>query len=267
MEICAFIVSDYTFLIQLFEAIMEILLAGIFGWVVAYFINYLADVLPITRKFSSPGCLQCSAPVSFQRYILLRPCINCGRQRGLRAWCIHIGMALASAWMWVSPPARLGFWVGVGLLAFFMVIVVIDLEYRLILHPVSWAGAGLGLLIGIWQKGILITLLGGAAGYGIMLALYFLGVLFNRAMAKARNQEVEDALGFGDVNLSGIIGLMLGWPEIIGGLLLAILTGGLISGLILVVMFISRKYKALTAIPYAPFLVLGAIIFLYIPKQ
>ncbi len=246
---------------------MVILLAGIFGWVIAYFINYLADVLPITRKFSRPGCLQCNAAISLQRYILLQPCSNCGRKRALRTWCVQIGMALASAWMWVSPPARLGFWAGVGLLAFFTLIVVIDLEYRLILHPVSWVGAGLGLLIGIWQKGLLITILGGAAGYGIMLALYFLGVLFNRAMAKARHQEVEDALGFGDVNLSGIIGLMLGWPEIIGGLLFAILAGGVISGLIIFMMFISRRYKALTAIPYAPFLVLGAIIFLYIPKQ
>ncbi len=86
-------------------------------------------------------------------------------------------------------------------------------------------------------------------------------------MAKRRNQEVEDALGFGDVNLAGIVGLLLGWPEVVGGLLLAIIAGGVVSGLIMLVMAVLRKYKAMTAIPYAPFLILGAIIFLYIPKQ
>jgi leader peptidase (prepilin peptidase)/N-methyltransferase len=197
----------------------------------------------------------------------MQPCGQCGRVRTIRAWCVQIGLTIASVWMWISPPARLGFWMGMVVLAFLALIAVIDLEHRLILHPVSWFGAGLGLLVGILQKGILVTLLGGAAGYGIMFGLYLLGIAFNRLMAKIRNQEVDDALGFGDVNLAGIIGLMLGWPEIVGGLLLAILAGGIISGLIMLVMALLRKYKAMTAIPYAPFIILGAIIFLYIPKQ
>jgi len=246
---------------------MDMLLAGIGGWVIAYFINYLSDVLPFTRKFTKPECPQCNATFSIQRYIFMQPCPGCGRKRVLRAWCVQIGLALAAGWMWVQPPARLGFWLGIGLLAFFVLVAVIDLEHRLILHPVSWFGAGLGLLVGSLQKGVLITILGGAVGYGIMLALYLLGILFNRLMAKRRNQEVEDALGFGDVNLAGIVGLLLGWPEIVGGLLLAIVAGGVVSGLIMLGMAILRKYKAMTAIPYAPFLILGAIIFLYIPKQ
>jgi prepilin signal peptidase PulO-like enzyme (type II secretory pathway) len=60
---------------------------------------------------------------------------------------------------------------------------------------------------------------------------------------------------------------MLGWPEIVGGLLLAILLGGVVSALIILGMALLRRYKAMTAIPYAPFILLGAIIFLYIPKQ
>ena len=246
---------------------MDILLAGIGGWLIAYFINYLSDVLPMTRQFTKPLCPECSSGFSTRRYILMQPCPNCGRKRAIRAWCVQIGMALAAVWMWISPPARLGFWMGLVVMAFLVLIAVIDLEHRLILHPVSWFGAGLGLVVGIMQKGVLVTILGGAAGYGIMLGLYFLGVAFNHLMTKIRNQEVEDALGFGDVNLAGIIGLMLGWPEIVGGLLLAILAGGIVSGLVMLVMAVSRKYKAMTAIPYAPFLILGAAIFLYIPKQ
>ena len=72
------------------------------------------------------------------------------------------------------------------------------------------------------------------------------------------------ALGFGDVNLSGILGLLLGWPAITVGLLFAVLAGGLISLFIILGMLVTKKYKAFTAIPYAPFLILSALFLLYI---
>lgn len=247
---------------------MEVFLAGVGGWLLAYLINYLSDVLPVTRSFSRPECINCEGSFSLRRYLLMQPCTACGQRRSLRAWIVQVGMTLATAWMWLFPPVRLGFWVGTLLLAFFAVIAVIDLEYRLIMHPVSWFGAAAGLAIGIWQKGLLVTALGGIAGYGIMFLLYYLGILFNRWIAKIRHQESEEiALGYGDVNLAGIVGLLLGWPEIVGGLLVAILVGGIISGLIMLGMALLRRYRAMTAIPYAPFLLLGAIIFLYIPKK
>ncbi len=74
----------------------------------------------------------------------------------------------------------------------------------------------------------------------------------------------EVALGFGDVNLAGILGLLLGWPAIASGLLFAVLAGGLISLFIIVGMLITKKYKAFTAIPYAPFLILSALFLLYV---
>lgn len=243
------------------------LIAAAGGWLVAYFINYLADVLVISRRLSPPVCPACQAPSALLSYLLLRPCAACGQRRTRRTWWVQAGMAVVFAWMWLNPPGRLGFWIGAGLFAYFVLVVIIDLEHRLILHPISWIGAVIGLLVGTYQKGIVFTLLGGAAGYGIMFILYYLGVLFNRLVSRMRGQETEDALGFGDVNLAGIVGLLLGWPEIVGGLLIAILSGGLVSGLILIRMKLSRSYQAMTAIPYAPFLILGAILFLYIPNQ
>jgi leader peptidase (prepilin peptidase)/N-methyltransferase len=74
----------------------------------------------------------------------------------------------------------------------------------------------------------------------------------------------EVALGFGDVNFAGILGLLLGWPGISAGLLFTVLAGGLISLLIILGMLITKKYKAFTAIPYAPFLILSAFYLLYL---
>jgi leader peptidase (prepilin peptidase)/N-methyltransferase len=147
---------------------------------------------------------------------------------------------------------------------YFAVVTVIDLEHRLILHPVSWTGAVLGLGLGIWQHGLLDTLLGGAAGFGTMFALYLLGDRFARWIARRRGKALDEvALGFGDVNLLGVIGLILGWPGIVAGLVLGILIGGLVSFLYIVGMALVRRYQAFTAIPYGPFLVASALLLLF----
>ena len=112
-----------------------------------------------------------------------------------------------------------------------------------------------------WYK----TLIGGLAGYAIMFGLYYFGVLFNRLMAKMRGQTIEEvALGFGDVNLSGILGLMLGWPKIGISLFASIMLAGVLSGFYILWMLIRKRYQAFSAIPYAPFLIIAAVILFYL---
>jgi leader peptidase (prepilin peptidase) / N-methyltransferase len=159
----------------------------------------------------------------------------------------------------------MSFTIGFLLLAYFTLVAVIDIEHHLILHPVSIFGVGLGLLTGVWLHGMRATLVGGVAGFGIMLSLYFLGAWILRAFAHFRNQVLEDeeGLGFGDVNLAGVLGLILGWPGITGGIVLAILLGGLASLVYLVVMLLTGRYRSFMAIPYGPFLVISTIILLF----
>ncbi len=182
-------------------------------------------------------------------------------------------MTIAPVLMWIFPNPRLPFPLALLLFIFLVVVLVIDIEHRLILHPVSWVGAVLGLGIGITlnsygttlKTGIINTLLGGAFGFGVMLIFYFIGEAYVRYMSKKRGLPADEvALGFGDVNLSGILGLLLGWPVIIAGLFFAILAGGLVSLGLVVKMLVSKNYKAFTAIPYAPFLILGAFFLIYL---
>ena len=141
---------------------------------------------------------------------------------------------------------------------------ITDIEYRLILQPVSIFGAVVTLLIGIKLHGWLATLIGGAAGFVIMLFLYYLGELFARWVSKRRGQEIEEvALGFGDVNLSAVLGLLLGWPGITAGLILAIFLAGIFSGFYLLVAKLGKRYQQYTAIPYAPFLIIGSLLLIF----
>ncbi|HEX7395327.1 MAG TPA: prepilin peptidase [Anaerolineaceae bacterium] len=250
-----------------FLLVIPLILGWLFGWLV----NYLADVLPFTRKFSRPVCPACQTTFRWADYLLFRDCKNCGKRRSPRTLIVQAVMTVAPVLIWIFPGQTLPFPLAFILLVYLAVVLVIDLEHRLIVHPVSIVGAIMGLGVGIFLRGkqsipygIASTLLGGAAGFGIMLVFYFMGELFVKHMSKKRGLSTDEvALGFGDVNLSGILGLLLGWRAIFVCLFFAILAGGLVSLVIILGMLIAKKYKAFTAIPYAPFLILSAIYFLF----
>ncbi len=168
-------------------------------------------------------------------------------------------MIIIATWLWLQNDLVLGFWFSLIVLVYFGVVVVIDLEHHLIMHPTSIFGAILGLIVGFQLHGVLNTFLGGLAGFAAMLGLYILGALFARfVVRRSQSGFSDDAMGFGDVILGGILGLILGWPAIIAGLFFAIIFAGVVSLAYLVITFFARKYKAFTFIPYGPFMIAGA---------
>ena len=167
--------------------------------------------------------------------------------------------------MWFSPPV-LGYWLGMLYWTYLAVVFVIDVEHRLVMHPISIFGALFSFGLGVWvHESIWKPMLGGLVGFGIMFVLYYLGVLFARWTSRRRGAEIEegDALGFGDVILAGVLGLLLGYPLIFSGVLVAILLGGGISLLMILGMIVLKRYEAFAAIPYAPFLILSAVWLIY----
>jgi leader peptidase (prepilin peptidase)/N-methyltransferase len=171
---------------------------------------------------------------------------------------------LISLVLWNTIPESRERWISQLLLGYFGLVSVIDMEHRLILHPVSITGAFIAFILGFYFHGLVPTMLGGFAGFAIMLFLYYLGSLFAKWAARRRGEELDEvALGFGDVNLAGICGLLLGWPGITAALMIAILLGGLVSLGIIAAQVIRRSYKPFMAIPYGPFLILGTCLLLY----
>jgi leader peptidase (prepilin peptidase) / N-methyltransferase len=245
----------------------EYLLPLLIGWITGAFINYLSDTLPVARQLTKPFCHSCRAEVGiFNYFIWPRRCIQCRSTRPWRVWMVELFLALASLWLWRYTPPELGYWLGIVLLAYFVLITVIDLEHRLILHITSLVGLLLGLLVGVKLHGLAFTLAGGATGFILMLALYYSGFIYLRISKKLRGIEPgeTEALGFGDVNLSGIIGLVLGWPGILLGLIVAILLAGIVSLLYLAIMLVRRKYHSDSSLPYGPFLAASAVLLLFL---
>ena len=258
---------------------ITLLIPVILGWAAGLFVNYASDVLPITRRFSQPTCPNCQTIFSWADYLTLRACRNCGIRRNLRTWIVQIVAVASFLYFWLFPPIGLGLSLSLIVLTYLGVIIVIDLEHRLILHPTSLAGAVLGLIVGtvVYSKvdgilsGILISILGGIAGFAIMFILYQFGAFVARIRARrmqaaGQGDDGEEALGGGDVYLAGVLGLMLGWPNIVLGLTYGVLVGGLVSLLALIQLFVKRRYAEnamMTFIPYGPSLILGAFYVLY----
>lgn len=191
-------------------------------------------------------------------------CEHCAAPRPPRHWLVEIvtGLSWAWAWHWAGGvwaralPAML-------ILAIFILIVVIDIEHRLILWNVVWPSALLILLLnGLspergWEK----TLVGGLAGYGMVWGVYKLAEGYAWLAGRVRGEPLtEVAFGGGDVNLAGVLGLAVGWTGIVLSLMITVFAGGLFSAGFMLVQTLRRRYDPHTPIPYAPFLILGAVI-------
>ncbi len=242
------------------------------GFIISLVINYLADVLPIYRKLVKPKCTSCDQPINWLDYFSGKRCRKCGRKIKIRYWTILVVCPILALIIWLFPPSHLPFPIAMILLAYLALIAIIDLEHRLILHITSLAGAILCLPIGIlwtnnqgnWGQAIGNTLIGGAAGFGILFGLYMLGIGFTKLMSKMRNQTIEEeAMGFGDVTLAGVLGLLLGWPKIAINIIGTIILAGIFSLLFILVRLIMKKYQAFQPIPYGPFLIIIAALLIY----
>lgn len=239
----------------------------ILGWIGSLIVNYLSDVLPITRQFSRPHCTNCQSDLDLRFYLINKPCQNCGTKASPRHWIVYMLGPILAGVIYFFPPPNLGLWGGILWLILFGLIIVIDLEHRLILHPVSLTCGILGIVFGSINHGFLNTILGGAAGFGIMLVFYLFGDLFIKFISRRRGEVIDEvALGFGDVNLAGVIGFLLGWPGVMAGVFLAIVLGGAISGVFLIIQLFRKKYEAFQALPYGPFLVISVVLLLYFSK-
>jgi leader peptidase (prepilin peptidase)/N-methyltransferase len=262
------------------------------GLIMALAVNYLADVLPQTRRLTRPACPHCGTHFATGDYLLMRACHNCGTRRTLRSFIVLLLGIPAVLWAgYVSTvDPKLPLALSLLLLAYLSVVLVIDVEHRAVLHQTSYFGAILGIICGaylwgprvgepLWQ-GLLMSLLGGLLGFGIMVLFYWLGERFVRWNARRRsppadstspdvenrsNADDQVALGFGDVNLTGVLGLILGPRYILPAMFIAILAAGLFSLIVLLVALARKNYHSSMSIPYAPFLILGAAWLLYRP--
>jgi prepilin signal peptidase PulO-like enzyme (type II secretory pathway) len=149
----------------------------------------------------------------------------------------------------------------------FALIIVIDMEHRLILFVVIIPVLILALVDAfvLPQIGpnLRDALYGAGAGFGIFFLLYLGGFAFNYFVAKIQNRALPTAFGYGDVMMITFSGALLGFADVLVALFITIFLGAI--GAILYLFgkrIFGGGYSAFTAIPYGPYIVVATIIML-----
>jgi prepilin signal peptidase PulO-like enzyme (type II secretory pathway) len=190
-----------------------------------------------------------------------RRCPYCQTPRSFRDVLVEIGLLLIALWLYMRDPTPSVFWPALMIACIFVLIIIIDVEHRLILHVVSVPSGLLIFIINSFDptRGFLKSLAGGGAGFLLVFFMYLLGGLFGRFIARVREEGNDEvAFGFGDVMLGTMLGLTVGWPGIILALIIAIFAGGFFSLFYMLLMTMRDRYSAFHPIPYGPFLIFGA---------
>lgn len=239
------------------ELFAIILLSILAGWVV----NLAADILPGDAPLAQSLPTAWHWPVrqfwtgaSKTDLPAYRPV------RTLLVWGAALGLGLLAL-------GQSGFTAANLLLAiyawFFLAVAVIDLEHRRVLNV---------MLLALLPFALIASLLFQTPAWPSALAGGLLGFALFLVIALIR----PGGMGMGDVKLAGAIGLVTGWSGVLTALTIGIFAGGIAAAVILV-----RSRWAVTkerekdsrkngqldrklTMAYAPYLVLGAWIALYI---
>jgi leader peptidase (prepilin peptidase)/N-methyltransferase len=231
--------------------------AALLGLAIGSFLNVVAWRLPRGESLSSPPsrCPTCEAPirpydnVPVLSWLLLR-----GRCRGCRtpiaaryplvegATAVLYVAVVAAEW---GDVAAIAF--GVALVTLLVPVTLIDLEHRIIPNKLTLPFAGLAIALGMAVDPGFVPeqLIAGVAAAGFFLAAV---LAYPRGM------------GMGDVKLAGVLGLYLGRavaPAVFIALLLGVVAGAAI------IAHKGAKEGRKTAVPFGPFLALGAVAALF----
>jgi leader peptidase (prepilin peptidase)/N-methyltransferase len=238
---------------------MEGVLIAIFallGMIVASFLNVCIDRLPGGQSLLFPAsrCPSCHHRLAIRdmvpvfSYLQLRGrCRYCRAPIPRRVLWVEVGTGVLFACLfWIY-----GLSIELAVAAFFssilIVLMVIDLEHGLILNKVVYPAMAVALLTSAFlsQSEVVPNIKYSAIGGGIGLALFLLIVLISRG-----------GMGWGDVKMAALIGLVTGFPLVFVALFLAVILGGMAAGILLLLKIKKRK----EGIPFAPFLSVAAIV-------
>jgi len=253
-------------------------LYGVVGLVVGSFLNTVIDRVPERQSLLCPRshCANCGRRLSLFElvpvlsYLLARGrCRTCGARIPLRVLLVEMASGLLFAFLWHTY----GFTLRLALLTIYvclmLVMLVIDLERRLVLNVIVLPATGLALLAIPLEYLMsprflhygLLWLLSSASKMNPSLAVLtmvshllggivaFLILLFVRVLAPR-------GMGAGDVKLAAFLGLVTGFP----GAIVAVLGSFVLGGVSALVLLVSGRANRKTPVPFAPFLVIATFV-------
>lgn len=210
---------------------MELLVSGLLGCALTYLTKRWFDHLSATLSDSLGEQQLCAIGTG-------------GGRRALRYWTLGSGwllFVLSTFWAFGASLSLPTLWL---LLLVYIGIALgsVDIVYRH-LPNVAVGLMGVVAAAGIYAGYGTVSVEEGVVGAAVGLILLLLPALV-----------WPRALGAGDGKLACVIGVVLGAPKLVAALYLAVVLGGAIAGLLLLLRVVGRK----AAFPFGPFILTGA---------
>jgi len=207
-------------------------------------------------------CPGCKAKIAFYdnvpvaSYLWLRGrCRHCGTAIFLR----YPLVVLVSGLFAVAVFIRYGLsWEGIflyALVAALLVITFIDIDHKIIPDVITYPGIVVGFLTSLvlgritYKESLFGIILGGGVLLLIALGYYLL--------------TKREGMGGGDIKLLAMIGAFLGWK----GVIFTVFVGSAIGKVVAIALALRTEEGRKLAIPFGPFLSLGALLFLFFGPQ
>ena len=245
--------------------ILYFILTGILGAIVGSFLNVCIYRIPRSLSIVFPGsqCPNCKSHIAFYdnipvlSYLILRgKCRHCQAPISIKYPIVEAMNAIFYLLIYLKfglSIATLVYFVFVSIL---IVVSFIDLDFRIIPDGLSFSGIIIGFLSSLffipqvtWFQSLLGILIGG----GLLL---FIAIAYEKITHK-------EGMGGGDVKLLAMIGAFTGWQ----GIPFVILVSSLVGAIVGIVFIILTKKDTKFAIPFGPFLSMGAILYIFVGPQ
>ena len=230
--------------------------AFVFGSIIGSFLNVCILRLPEKKSLLFPAshCPHCRKPIRFYdnipliSFLVLRGrCRFCGQPISPQYFMVELLTALLSLFLFFSY-SLIEYFVYLAFFSSLVVVTFIDLKHQIIPDVISLPGIGAGFLASFVLPRItcLDSLLGIALGGGMLYLIALVYYLITKT----------EGMGMGDVKLLAMIGAFLGGKGVVITIFLSAFLGAMVGVAMMVIKGKNRK----CAIPYGPFLSIGALL-------
>jgi leader peptidase (prepilin peptidase)/N-methyltransferase len=234
------------------------------GLCIGSFLNVVIYRVPMRLSIVKPRskCPHCETPIKFYdnipilSFIALRGrCRSCKAPIGIRYPLVELltGILTVCVFMFFGPNIT-------GLVYYLLVttlitITFIDIDHRIIPDRISLPGIPFFFLATLlvphisWSNSLLGIFAGGGILYLVAWGYHLL--------------TGQEGMGGGDIKLLAMIGAVVGWL----GVLFTIFAGSVIGCIVGLALMVKNRKGMKLAVPFGPFLSIGAVLYLFYGPQ
>jgi len=237
-----------------------LIISFIMGACIGSFLNVCIFRIPESKSIVSPGsaCPKCSTYLKFydnfpiiSYIVLLGKCRTCSEPISVRYPLVELLTGLLA----VACVIRFGITIDCFIYYIFIcalvVITFIDLDHQIIPDVISLPGIPIGLMASLllaslsFKDSLIGMLIGGGSLFLVAWGYQFI--------------TGKEGMGGGDIKILAMIGAFIGWQGVCFTIFVASATGSLIGAVLM--LFAKKDLKF--AVPFGPFLSIGAIAYLF----